>query len=177
MQELDYNRARRVLLKRYSFLNVEDVEDAMHDALLYMLENPPPDTVKPITALFKVFKTVRLREYRKRFISWTGDRTPVYLVNVDFDAILNNTEDTLTGQELSILNDIMELGYSYELEYQQGMDYWCSSVSDKLKKLTEHEREAVSLFLSGYDKKQVASIVGVTPQAIDSRFKNAMRRM
>lgn len=179
MEELDYNRARKVLLKLYSFLSVEDVEDAMHDALLYMLENPPPSTVKPITALFKVFKTIRFTEYRRKFIAWTGDRTPVYLISVDFDVILNGdtSEEPLTGQELSIRNDMMELGYSYEMEYQQGTDYWYSAVSDKLKQLRPHEREAVSLFLAGYNKKQVASIVGVTPQAIDSRFKKGMRRL
>lgn len=176
VNSVDYNRARKVLLKRYRFLSVEDVEDTLHDALLYLLENPHPDTVSPMAALYTVFKTVRFTEYRKRFIAWNGDRTPVYLMSVDFNALFNNDSDSFTVQELSIRNDMVEQGYTCELGLDD-VEYYAKTVPLKLKTLTQPEREAVSLFLSGYDKKQVASIVGVTPQAIGSRFNQAMRRM
>ena len=168
VHELDYGSAKRALRKRWGrVLSAQELEDSYHDSLEYMLRNPTKAEVKPITALLRVFKTMRYYEYRKKFIDYNGAREPVYVFSFD-PAILNQEGDgdgRLSGDEVEIIRELVDTG-----------DY-CDNEFTVPPTLTERELSVISMLLEGWKQTEIAHYLSCTPQAVDSCKKKAFKKI
>lgn len=164
---LDYNKSKSFLKRRWGHrLSNQEIEDSYHDSLEYMLRNPTPEGIKPLTALLRVFKTMRYYEYRKKFINYNGSRDETFTFSFNPD-ILNQkgTEDSLNVTEIEIIQALVDTGEHFDNEFRVPHT------------LTERERSVISLLLEGWQQKEIAATLQCTPQAIDSYKKRAFKKI
>lgn len=163
---LDYKQTLGFLYSRYAHRTGEDFEDIFQETWVDMMESGYPSNMNPLTAFI----------YRFRQINWSRYILPQrrfgrLWVSLPMDGREDEEEKgvTLDDYLLSLLS------YTPSLVRESNEE-----VRTKIRLcLTEREWEVYCL-LTGrqeYDQKQVASILGVSPQAINICLGRIKKRL
>lgn len=158
IQELDYDIMRSKVFKVYGRIKydrgtLDDIEDCFHDTWEVLLSKGLPDDVNPVTGFMAKFRQLNYDRYvrNRSGITYTSD------------ALFENPDD-LYGEYVNVT---MELPTTINTRKVRDI-------------LTYREWEVYSLLSSKqeYNQKEVALVLGVSPQAVAdtlTRLSNKIR--